>query len=98
MGTPASGPPTTWPYTSALLLMVGSTCSGTPSASAVGACQVQVRKSIRPVRDALVTSVTWTPPPVRLYMSQESMVPNAARPSATASATAGTCSSIHISL
>jgi hypothetical protein len=98
MGTPASEPPTTCPYTSALLLMDGSTCIGMPSASAVGACHVQVRKSIRPVREAFVTSVMCTPPPVRLYTSHESMVPNAARPSATASATSGECSSIHRSL
>lgn len=34
----------------------------TPKASSVGACQLSARTSIRLVREALLTSVTWMPP------------------------------------
>lgn len=70
---PCSGPtcmpihlpahPPTHPYTSALLRISGSMAGSMPNASSVGRCQASARTSIKLVREALLTSVTWIPPP-----------------------------------
>jgi len=54
------------------------------------------RKSISIVREAFVTSVTWTPPcgpPVRFQTSQASTVPKRASPRSAAERRPGTFSS-----
>ena len=73
------------PYSSAHDTMRGRECVGTPSFTAVGSCQVWVRRSMSMVRDALVTSVTCVPAePTSLCISQLSMVPKARSFSAAA--------------
>ncbi|CAM5739722.1 hypothetical protein SBADM41S_04165 [Streptomyces badius] len=58
--------------------------------------QAIVCRFIRRVREALVTSVTWTPPsvpPVRFQMTQESMVPKRMSPRSARSRSPSTLSS-----
>jgi hypothetical protein len=57
IGTPASGPEATVPYTSALLAMRGSMLGGTPKAARVGSCHCRVLRSMRLVRQAFVTVI-----------------------------------------
>mmetsp|Transcript_544 Transcript_544/g.1208 ORF Transcript_544/g.1208 Transcript_544/m.1208 type:complete len:347 (+) Transcript_544:148-1188(+) len=95
MGTPASAPARTVPYTSALLTMRGSRLGGMRRLCTVGSCQARVFRSMRSVREAFVTSITCAPPwapPVSMYMSHVSTVPNRARPSSAADFTWGTLS------
>ena len=84
IGTPASRPfslPS--PYTSADEQMRGNVASGTPTNSHNSGFASRVSMFISNVREALVTSVAWTPPsgpPVRFQSSHESMVPTANAP------------------
>lgn len=56
IGTPFSGPSATWPYTSALLTMRGMMPGGALNSSKNGECQLSVDRSMRFVREALVTA------------------------------------------
>ena len=56
-------------------------------------CSVWMLNSI--VREALLTSVTCTRPPVSFQTSQESTVPNASRPCAAFARAPSTLSRIH---
>jgi hypothetical protein len=54
-----------------------------PIRSSDGSCQSSVSSDISIVRDAFVTSVTWTPPftpPVRFHSTQVSIVPKHSSP------------------
>ena len=72
----------------------GSMDSGMPKRlrSSESHCRVLMLNSI--VREALVTSVTCTFPPVRFHTSQESMVPKRRRPARALAIAPGTLSSI----
>ena len=50
------------------------------------------------VRDALLTSVTWTCPLVSFQISHESTVPNASLPASARARAPGTLSRIHATL
>ena len=50
------------------------------------------------VRLALVTSVTWTAPPVSFHTSHVSTVPNSSLPASARSRAPGTWSRIHLIL
>mmetsp|Transcript_25821 Transcript_25821/g.65398 ORF Transcript_25821/g.65398 Transcript_25821/m.65398 type:complete len:224 (-) Transcript_25821:140-811(-) len=99
---PCSAPPSaTSPSTSAFEVISGSAprTAPSPSASMVGSCHCAPARSIRSVREALVTSVTWrvvppTPfaPPVRFQISHESIVPTSAVPACSPSRTSATFS------
>mmetsp|Transcript_1349 Transcript_1349/g.5497 ORF Transcript_1349/g.5497 Transcript_1349/m.5497 type:complete len:250 (+) Transcript_1349:415-1164(+) len=87
--TPFRAPSAMTPYSSAHDTMRGRESIGTPNFTAVGSCQVWVRRSMSMVRDALVASVTCVPAePVSLCSSQLSMVPKARSFSAAAALTA----------
>ena len=69
-----------------------------PISSRLGPCQSSVARSMRRVREALVTSVACTDertPPVRFQSSQESIVPKASSPLCARSRAPSTWSSIH---
>ena len=57
---------------------VGSTLSGTPKSSSSSGCHPQVLMSSSCVREALPTSITWSPP--RRLSSHESTVPRQSSP------------------
>ena len=98
IGTPASTPPSrTVPYTSDDERICGSIASGTPSSAAICSSHASVRRSISRVREALVTSVTCSPPsgpPVMFQTSHESIVPNASSPASARSRAPSTWSRI----
>lgn len=58
----------------------GSICLGMFRSFKILSSHCSVARSIISVREALVTSVACTVPPVRLYSSHVSMVPNKASP------------------
>ena len=72
----------------------GSIERGMPNTSSICGDQSSVRRSIRSVRLAFVTSVTWRAPPVRFQTSQVSGVPNSRCPASASSRAPGTCSRI----
>src|SRR3954466_12827676 len=84
IGTPASAPfSRTLPYSSDDDLISGSIDVGIFMSSAMDASHDRVDRSISSVRDALVGSVTCTPPsgpPVMFHSSQVSMLPNSRSP------------------
>ena len=70
--------------------------SGMPISAAMSGAHASVSRSISMVRDALVTSVTCTPPsapPVRFHTSQLSIVPNASSPASARARAPSTLSS-----
>jgi hypothetical protein len=74
---------------------------GMPISPAMSASQASVSRSISIVREALVTSVTCTPPPappVRFHSNHVSTVPNTASPWSAAARTPSTLSRIHWAL
>ena len=77
---------------------IASHSSGSsPKSSSMGALHRPVSRSISRVREAFVTSVTWTPPwtpPVRFHTSHESTVPTRSRPAADSARASGTSSRI----
>lgn len=93
--------PTAVPYTSDDDRISGSTASGTFIAARIDGSHSRVSRFISMVREALVTSVTWTPPsvpPVRFQISQESMVPKAISPRSARLRSPGTLSSSQAAL
>ena len=79
----------TSPTHSALETISGRMTCSRPSVLMITSSQDSVFRSIRPVREAFVTSTQCRRCPVSLYTSQQSTVPNMHRLDATASATAG---------
>src|SRR5688572_23033650 len=77
---------------------LGSTGRGTPNTASSSSDQVRVRRSNNRVRDALVTSVACTAPPVSRHSRYESTVPNASSPAAAAAAAVATRSNSQPSL
>lgn len=95
-GTPARRPSLAVPYTSAEERISGSTAAGMSMDARILSSHAMVCRFIRSVREALVTSVTWTPPsvpPVRFQMTQESMVPKRMSPRSARSRRPSTLSS-----
>ncbi len=95
-GTPVDIPTEVLPYTSAEERISGNIAWGTPMASRMEESHWRVSRFISMVREALVTSVTCTPPsvpPVRFQISQESIVPKAISPASARLRSPGTCSS-----
>src|SRR5438874_1371780 len=68
------------PYTSLDEPTSGSIDRGTPKRSSSSTSHSHFAMSSNIVREALLTSVTCTFPPVRFQTSQESTVPNASLP------------------
>ena len=100
IGTPESMP---WvrpsPYTSAELLISGSMDMGMVMSLAISSSQSRVLRSISMVREALVTSVTCTPPlvpPVMFHSTQVSIVPMTRSPASAFSRAPSTLSRIHL--
>ncbi len=76
--------------------MASHRSASSPNSSSISALQSPVARSMSRVREALVTSVAWTPPctpPVRFHTSQASMVPTRSRPVRLSSRASGTSSS-----
>ena len=70
-----------------------------PAISQMSSRHCKVRRSMSIVREAFVTSVTWTPPsvpPVMFQMSHVSGFPKASSPRSARSRTPGTFSRIHM--
>ncbi len=98
-GTPPSAVPFASPYSSEEDLISGSIDSGIPIRSRLGWCHSSVSRFISIVRDALVTSVAWTPPsvpPVRFQSTQVSMLPKASSPASARLRAPSTLSRIHL--
>jgi hypothetical protein len=74
----------------------GSMARGTPSSSSSSSLHASVLMSKRSVRDAFVTSVACTAPPVRRHNRYESIVPNASEPARAAAAMPFTLCSIQL--
>ena len=83
------------PTTSLDDVIRGSNARGTLKSCSSSSSQSSVARSTSSVRDALLTSVTWTAPPVRFQMSQLSMVPKASSPRSARARAPGTWSSSH---
>ena len=85
------------PYTSEEDLISGSIDIGTPMSFAMSSFQSRVSMFMSMVREALVTSVTCTPPftpPVRFHTSQESVLPKSRSPASALSRAPSTFSRI----
>ena len=91
IGIPAGIPSkaTVSPKTPELGRTSGSMAAGTPRIRRSSGSQRRVWMSKRSVRDAFVGSVAWTRPPVRRWMSHESIVPNAISPASARAFSAG---------
>ena len=86
-----------YPYTSEEDLISGSIDIGMPMSFAMSSFQSRVSMFMSMVREALVTSVTCTPPltpPVRFHTSQESVLPNSRSPASARSRAPSTFSRI----
>ena len=82
-------------------MISGSMDSGMPMSLAMSSFQSRVSMFISMVREALVTSVTCTPPftpPVMFHTSQESVLPNIRSPASAFSRAPSTLSRIHLTL
>ncbi len=89
------------PYTSDDDRIWGSIDLGTPIAEHRSSSQSRVSRFISIVREALVTSVTCTPPsvpPVRFQMHQVSMLPNTRSPASASARAPSTLSRIQRTL
>src|SRR5699024_724339 len=87
------------PYTSEEERISGRMDSGMPMSFAMSSFQSRVSMFISIVREALVTSVTCTPPfgpPVRFHSSHESVLPNSSSPASAFSRAPSTLSRIHL--
>ena len=102
IGTPASAPfSRTLPYSSDDERISGSIDSGIVISAAISASQERVSRSISIVRDALVGSVTCTPPstpPVMFHNTQVSMLPKIRSPASAFARAPSTLSRIHLIL
>ena len=102
MGTSGSMPPLRpLPYTSADERISGNIDIGMPMSDAMDSSHDKVLRSIKSVREALVTSVTCTPPflpPVMFHSTHVSMVPMRRSPASAFSRAPSTFSRIHITL
>ncbi len=100
MGRPSGRPgtPRVVPSTPELLTTVGSTSRGTPSSVSISSDQASVLRSSSSVREALLTSVAWTAPPVSRHTRKVSTVPNASSPRAARGRRPDTWPSSHSSL
>ena len=81
--------------------MAGSMEAGTPKASRISSSHYSVSRSMNMVREALVTSVTWTPPsvpPVRFQSTQQSVLPKTRSPASALARAPSTLSRIHMIL
>ncbi len=102
IGTPANSPrrrPS--PRTSEDERICGSIDIGMPRSAQIAGSHCNVRRSISKVREALVTSVAWTPPsvpPVSFHSSQLSIVPINRWPFRAACRAPGTFSNSHVTL
>ena len=90
-----SSPSAVWPYTSEELRTSGSTLRGTFRIESSSSSHSPVWMLYSRVRLAFVASVMCSSPPVRLYTSQESMVPKASSPFSARSRAPSTLSSSH---
>ena len=80
-------------------MISGSMEVGMPKSAQMSSRQVRVRTSMRRVREALVTSVAWTPPlipPVRFHRTHVSGVPKSRSPASARSRAPSTLSRIHL--
>ena len=82
MGIPSGSPrtPLVVPKTPAEGRIAGKTARGTPKSASSSLSQARVSRSMNRVREALVTSVACTVPPVSFQSSAESMVPKQMSP------------------
>lgn len=72
----------------------GSIARGTPNKSSISPAQSPVSRFMSMVREAFVTSVACTAPPVRFQMSHVSTVPNSRSPAEARAGASGTLSRI----
>ena len=85
------------PYTSDEERISGSMDIGMPISAAMSASQESVSRSMSMVREALVTSVTCTPPstpPVMFHSTHASVLPNASWPASALARAPSTLSRI----
>ena len=82
-------------------MISGSMDIGMPMSLAMSASQLRVDRSMSMVREALVTSVTCTPPltpPVMFHSTHASVLPNASWPASALALAPSTLSRIHLTL